>query len=99
MLCFRVLTDYLRLLEDWKVRYAPKTPDDALDDRFVEACHNLDYVEYLVDTLIGGDSYKRTEVIEMVLTDGKLQKLQMYLKKVKKEEKAHERRNDADLAL
>ena len=38
MLCFRVLTDYLHLLEDWKVRYAPKTPEEALDDRFVEAC-------------------------------------------------------------
>ena len=25
MLCFRVLTDYLHLLEDWKVRYAPRT--------------------------------------------------------------------------
>ena len=34
MLCFRVLTDYLHLLEDWKVRYAPKTPEDALDDSF-----------------------------------------------------------------
>ena len=33
MLCFRVLTDYLHLLEDWKVRYAPKTPEDALDDQ------------------------------------------------------------------
>ena len=38
MLCFRVLTDYLHLLEDWKVRYAPKTPDEPYDDRFVEAC-------------------------------------------------------------
>ena len=28
MFCFRVLTDYLHLLEDWKVRYAPKTPDN-----------------------------------------------------------------------
>ena len=28
MLCFWVLTDYLHLLEDWKVRYAPKTPDN-----------------------------------------------------------------------
>lgn len=28
MLCFRGLTDYLYLLADWKVRYAPKTPDD-----------------------------------------------------------------------
>ncbi len=51
MLCFRVLTDYLHLLEDWKVRYAPKTPDDALDDRFVEACQMIDYIEYLADIL------------------------------------------------
>lgn len=28
MLCFQVLTDYLHLLEDWKLRYAPKTPED-----------------------------------------------------------------------
>lgn len=33
MLCFRVLTDYLHLLEDWKIRYAPKTPEDALEER------------------------------------------------------------------
>ncbi len=38
MLCFRVLTDYLHLLEEWKVRYAPQTPEDDYDDRFVEAC-------------------------------------------------------------
>ena len=55
MLCFLVLTDYLHLLEDWKVRYAPKTPDDALDDRFVEACQMLDYIEYLADILTVGD--------------------------------------------
>ena len=51
MLCFRVLTDYLHLLEDWKVRYAPKIPGDALDDRFVEACQMLDYIEYMADIL------------------------------------------------
>ena len=45
MLCFRVLTDYLHLLEDWKVRYEPKTPEDALDDRFVEACQMHCYIE------------------------------------------------------
>ena len=44
MLCFRVLMDYLHLLEDWKVRYAPKTPDDAPDDRFVEACQLLCHI-------------------------------------------------------
>ena len=53
----------------------------------MEACHNIDYVEYLVDLLIMGDSYERTEVIEMVMTDGKLQKLQKHLEKARKEEK------------
>ena len=46
MHCFRVLTDYLHLLEDWKGRYAPRTPEDKLDDRFVEACQMLDQMEY-----------------------------------------------------
>ena len=55
MLCFLVLTDYLHLLEDWKVRYAPKTPDDALDDRFVEACQMLCNIEYMADILTVGD--------------------------------------------
>ena len=40
-----------------------------------------------MDTLIGGDSYERNEVIEMVMTDNKLQKLQKHLKKARKEEK------------
>ena len=65
--------------------YAPRTPEDTPHDRFVQACHHLSYVEYLVDTLIGGDSYERTEVINMMMTDGKLQKLQMHLKKHRKE--------------
>lgn len=55
MRCLRVLCDYLHLLESWKSQYAPKTPEDALDDRFVEACHMLDYVEYLADLLIAAD--------------------------------------------
>ena len=53
-----------------------------------------DYVEYLVDLLIMGDSYERTEVIDMMMTDGRLKKLQTYLEKVNKEEKAFERRED-----
>ena len=32
-----------------------------------------------------GDSYERTEVIDMVMTDGKLKKLQEHLKKHRKE--------------
>ena len=84
-LCFSALLEYMKLLQEWKRLYAPRSPEDKHDDRFVEACHNLDYVEYLVDLLIMGDSYERTEVIDMMLTDGKLKKLQEHLKKHRKE--------------
>lgn len=86
-LCFSALLAYMKLLQEWKVRYAPREPEDEHQDRFVQACHGLDYAEYLVGTLIGGDSNERTEVIDMMLTDGKLTKLQRYLEKVRKEEK------------
>ena len=84
-LCFSALLEYFRLLQEWKRLYAPKTMEDKPHDRFSEACHWLDRVEYYLDTLIGGDSYERTEVREMLLTDGKLEKLQNYLKKYGKE--------------
>ena len=86
-LCFSAFMEYYKLLQEWKRLYAPRSPKDTQDDRFVEACHNLDYVEYLVDLLIMGDSYERTDVIDMMMTDGKLQKLQKHLKKARKEEK------------
>ena len=85
-LCFSALLEYMKLLQEWKWLYAPRSPEDTQDDRFVEACHTLDYVEYLVDLLIMGDSYERTEVIDMLMTDGKLQKLQKHLEKARKEE-------------
>ena len=84
-LCFSALFEYYKLLQEWMGVCAPRTPDDKVDNRFTEACHWLSYVEHLVDTLIGGDSYERTEVIEMVMTDVKLQKLQKHLKKHRKE--------------
>ena len=43
--CQRVLCDYLHLLERWKVEYAPQSPEDELDDRFVEACHMIEYMD------------------------------------------------------
>jgi hypothetical protein len=84
-LCFSALMAYMKLLQEWMVVCAPRTPEDEVDSRFTEACHWLSYVEHLVDTLIGGDSYERTEVIDMMMTDGKLKKLQDHLKKHRKE--------------
>ena len=85
MLCFRVLTDYLHLLEDWKVRYAPKTPDDDLDDRFVEACQMLDYIEYLADILTVGGLEERVTVVDELMKDGKIAFMKEYTARKKKE--------------
>ena len=89
MLCFRALTDYLHLLEDWKVRYVPKTPDDALDDRFVEACQMLDYIEYLADILTVGDLEERVAVVDELMKEGKIAFLQDYVGRKRKEEAAY----------
>ena len=89
MMCFRALTDYLHLLEDWKVRYAPKTPDDALDDRFVEACQMLDYIEYMADILTVGDLEERVAVVDELMKDDRITFLQDYTTRKKKEVAQH----------
>lgn len=50
-LCFRVLREYLQILQDWKVRFSPQTLEDDPDDRFVEACHMLECTQYMLDLL------------------------------------------------
>ena len=50
-LCFAVLSDYARVMRDWKVRYAPQSPDEPVHARFMEACHKLDETEYYLDIL------------------------------------------------
>ena len=89
LLCFRVLTDYLHLLEDWKVRYAPKTPDDALDDRFVEALQMHCHIEYMADVLTVGDLEKRVALVDKLMQDGKIAFLKEYTTRKKKEVAHH----------
>ena len=85
-LCFSVLSDYARVLREWKVQYAPQSPAEAPDERFVEACHKLDEVEYYLDILTSGNSYERSEVIHQQMADGKLDELRQRLEKIHKEE-------------
>ena len=85
-LCFSVLSDYARVLRDWKVRYAPQSPDKPVHARFVEACHELDEAEYYLDILTSGDSHERAEVIQQQVADGKLDRLRQRLEKTHKEE-------------
>ena len=70
MHCQRVLCDYLHLLERWKVEYAPQIPEDNPDDRFVEACHMIEYVNYLLDILMFAELEQRVKAVDMLLKGG-----------------------------
>lgn len=95
--CRRVLNDYLRLLEDWRVRYSPHSPEEKLDDRFVESCQMLDYVEHLADILAVGELEHRVKAVQMLLSDGTITRLEERLNRLKKEAKKHERNDDFSL--
>ena len=85
MLCFRVLTDYLQLLEDWKVRYAPKTPDEPYDDHFVEALQMHCHIEYMADVLTVGELEERVALVDELVKSGKIAFLKEYTARKKKE--------------
>lgn len=61
--CFRVLSDYLHLLERWETAYAPKSPGDGWNPLFVEAMQKREYVGYLLDTLLAGTKEEKAAVI------------------------------------
>ena len=87
--CQRVLCDYLHLLERWKVQCAPKTPEDTVDDRFVEACQMLDYIEDLTDILTFAELEARVKTVDMLQKDGMIDRLEERLKRTEKEVDAH----------
>ena len=51
---WRTLHDYLWLMREWR-KFAPKSPDDEQDRRFVYALHHFDYAEYLCDEFLHAD--------------------------------------------
>ena len=83
--CQRILCDYLHLLKHWKMQYAPKTPEDTLDDRFVEACQMLDYIEDLTDILTFAELEARVKTVDMLQKDGMIDRLEERLKRTAKE--------------
>ena len=88
--CQRILCDYLHFLENWKVQHAPKSPDDTIDDRFVEACQMLDYIEDLADILTFGELEVRVKTVDMLQKDGMIDRLEERLKRLAKEVDAHD---------
>lgn len=48
---FQLLCDYLHLLWRWEEENVPISPNENISDLFVEAMHNRDYIQYLLDDI------------------------------------------------
>ena len=68
--CRRALTAYLHLLKKWKTQYAPKTPEDSLDDRFVESCQQYDRIAGLLEMLDEARPTQRSHTVSALTADG-----------------------------
>ncbi len=85
-LCICILSDYLRLLRIWRLRYEPKSPGEDFHDRFMEACRMTAYVDHLLDCLLSSIPEVRQETVTALTEGGKIYRLQTYVDQKKKEE-------------
>lgn len=80
------MAEYRQLLADWKIRYIPHEAEEEWDERFVEACHKLDQVEYQMDLLLMGTDNEKKELMDTLFQNGTLDAVQERLEQMKKEE-------------
>ena len=83
--CFNVLNALHRLLQDWKVQYAPVSPEDPLDDHYLLACRQAEGIEYALDILTVGGLTDRVKLVDDLIKTGKLARLRKTLNDIRKE--------------
>ena len=58
---WKTLQDYLWLMREWR-EFAPASPDEKCNERFVYSLHHLDYAEYLCDEFIRADKQGKISI-------------------------------------
>ena len=86
--CLRVLHDYRDLLTRWRTEFAPLSPEESLDDRFVEALHMLDVVDDLMDRLAFGPASQKAIATKRLLDGQLLSRMETRLDTLKAKEAA-----------
>ena len=86
--CLRVLYDYRNLLTRWRTEFAPLSPEESLDDCFVEALHMLDVVDDLMDRLAFGPASQKATVAKCLLDGQLLPRMEARLDTLKAKEAA-----------
>lgn len=62
--CIRILSEYLQLLEVWKLQYAPRQLEDEWREEFIEACNRKTIIEYYLDILLDGELEERIKFVK-----------------------------------
>ena len=83
--CFRVLGDYLQILQGWKEHCAPQSPEDAIDPRYAEACHMLERIGNMLDILACGTPQERAEVVADLQKDERLMRMEARNRQLREE--------------
>ena len=83
---FRVLGDYLHILQYWKAHCAPQSPEDDIDPRYAEACHMLELIENMLNILTYGTPKERAEVVADLQKDNRLALLETRNRQIKEDE-------------
>ena len=83
---FRVLQDYLRILQDWKTNCAPQSPEDSIDPRYAEACHMLERIGNMLDILAFGTPQERGEVVADLQKDERLMRMEARNRQIREDE-------------
>lgn len=84
--CFRVLGDYLQILQDWKTNCAPQSPEDAIDPRYAEACHMFERIGNMLDILAFGTPQERAEVVADLQKDDRLARMEARNRQLREDE-------------
>ena len=86
--CLRVLHNYRNLLTKWQTKYAPHSPEESLDERFVEALHMLGIVDDLMDRLAFGPASQKATAAKRLLAGQLLPRIETRLDTLKAKEAA-----------
>ena len=81
MLCIRTLASYEEVLQDWRTEYAPTSPEEPIDDRFVEACQLLPYICYMLDYLTVAPFEEQSTIVSRLMENDYISELREFLGK------------------
>ena len=83
---FRVLQDYLHILQGWKETCAPRSPEDGIDPRYAEACHMVERIGNMLDILACGTPQERAEVVADLQKDERLMRMEARNRQLREDE-------------